>query len=364
MPRPLSILCAIALMTPASGCHAAPLTLARRSVFTLPNQATDQFNQPFTITGLSAITYLDPARAGQPEPAPDAPHRFVAVMDNSNKLIELEIRFDLSGAITQCTLLRGRTIPITHDWEGAAYTDPARHTIILSDEDRPGLSEFRLSDGALIRNIAPPAIYSQRRPNFGLESLSSRERTDQYWIANEEALAIDGPLSTPTAGTDVRLSLLRITPTGTSELLRQVVYRTEPIHGAVINGARSGVSDLVALPDGRLLTLERSFALASPLFLSRIYQVDSDQATDVRNQTSGLIPGTFTRCGKSLIYAGGNNNLEGLCLGPRLGDNTSSRWVMVGIIDDGDPISVNQIVSFSIDGLQVRRKSLSIAETQ
>jgi len=364
MPRALFILCAIALMCAAPGCHAAPLTLTRRSVITLPNQATDQSGQTFTIAGLSAITYLDPTRAGQPEPAPDAPHRFIAAMDNSNKLIELEIRFDLSGSITQCTLVRGITITATHDWEGAAYTDPARHSIILSDEDRPGLSEFRLSDGTLIRDIAPPAIYSQRRPNFGLEALSSRERTDQYWIANEEALAIDGPLSTPTAGTDVRLSLLWISPTGTPNLLRQVVYRTEPMHGAVINGARSGLSDVVALPDGRLLTLERSFALASPLFLSRVYSVDTSQITDVRNQTNGLVPGTFTRCGKTLLYSGGNNNLEGLCLGPRLGGPASSRWILVGIIDDGDPISINQIVTLELSGLAVNRRTLFTAPAQ
>ncbi|MBU6414248.1 MAG: esterase-like activity of phytase family protein [Planctomycetes bacterium] len=358
----LTISCALALIAYAAGCHAAPLTLARRSTIALPTQATDQFGQPFTITGLSAITYLDPTRCGAAEPAPDSDHRFIAVMDNSSKLIELSIRFDASGVITQCTLIRGLTLTTTHDWEGAAFTDPARNSIILSDEDRAALSEFRLTDGTLIRDIAPPSIYTQRRANLGLESLSSRERTDHYWLANEEALAIDGPISTPTSGTDVRLSLLNIAPTPISAplLIKQVVYRTEPIHGAVVNGARSGLSGLVALPDGRLLALERSFGLASPLFLTRVYEVTT-AATDVRLQTAGLTPGTFSRCGKSLIYSGGNNNLEGLCLGPRLAGPASTRWALVGIVDDGDPISINQVVSFQLDGLSTRRRELQVA---
>lgn len=363
MPCHLPILCILALVASAAGCNAAPLTLARRSTITLPNQAIDQFGQTFTIAGLSAITYLDPTRSGKPDPATTADHRFIAVMDNSNKLIELSLRFDESGSITQCTLIRGITLPTSHDWEGAAYTDPARNSITLSDEDRPALTEFRLSDGAFIRNITPPSVYTQRRPNLGFESLTSRERSDQYWLANEEALAIDGPISTPTSGTDVRLSLLQIDPSGSPTLLRQVVYRTEPIHGAVINGARSGLSDLVVLPDGRLLALERSFAFASPLFLTRIYEVNTT-ATDVRSQTAGLITNTFTRCNKSLLYSGGNNNLEGLCLGPRLAGPSSTRWAILGIIDDGDPVSINQIVSFQLDGLTARRPELHTAPAQ
>lgn len=359
MTRHLSILSFLAVMATAAGCQAAPLTMVRRSVVTLPNQATDQNGQTFTIAGLSAITYLDPTRTGQSAPGPEASYRFVGVMDNSNKLVEFEVRFDAVGAISQCTLVRGISLASTHDWEGAAFTDPARNSIILSDEDRPGLSEFRLTDGALIRDVMVPSVYAQRRTNLGLESLSSRERTDHYWIANEEALAIDGNISSPTAGTDVRLSLMWMSPAGSTNLLRQVVYRTEPMHGAVINGARSGLSDLVALPDGRLLALERSFALGTPLFLSRVYEVNTSQVTDVRGQTSGLSTGTFTRCAKSLVYSGGNNNLEGLCLGPQLGDRNSSRWVVLGIVDDGDPISINQIVSFELGGLTVQRRTLS-----
>lgn len=359
------VLLALLLLGP-SGCHAAPLSITRRSVTNLPTEGVDQFGTSFTIAGLSGITYLDPARAGLPDLPPGGDHRFIAVMDNSDKVLELSLRFDATGSITHCSLVRSLTLAAAHDWEGIAFTDSARGTILLSDEDRPALSEFRLGDGYLLRDIPAPAIYSQRRANFGLESLTSRERTDHCWIANEEALASDGNISTQNGGTDVRLSLLNIPASqfAPPTLLRQVVYRTESLHGAVISGSRSGISDLLALPDGRLLALERSFAFANPLFLTRIYEVDAAPATDVRTQTAGLVPGTFTRCAKSLLYSGGNNNLEGLCLGPRLGDNTSSRWVLLGIVDDGDPLSINQVVSFSLDGLIVRRRVISTAPAQ
>src|SRR5690606_38995059 len=115
------------------------------------------------------------------------------------------------------------------------------------------------------------------------------------WTANEEALSVDGPLSTPSAGTVVRL--LRYDNAGPAA---QHAYVTAPIHGLVISGSRSGVSDLVALPDGRLLALERSFALASPLFLTRLYEVDTSGATDVSG-LPGLAGQMYTPATKRLL---------------------------------------------------------------
>jgi len=50
-----------------------------------------------------------------------------------------------------------------------------------------------------------PAVFANLRPNFGFESLARRFDGAVIWTANEEALTVDGPLSTTTTGSTVRL---------------------------------------------------------------------------------------------------------------------------------------------------------------
>jgi hypothetical protein len=117
------------------------------------------------------------------------------------------------------------------------------------------------------------------------------------------------------------------------------------MHGGNITNGRSGVSDLVALPDGTLLGLERSFALSlSGFFRTRIFHLDVSSATDV-STIAALQGATFTPAAKSLLFSGNLNNLEGLTLGPALGPG---RWALLGIVDNGDPLSSNQLVAFEL----------------
>jgi hypothetical protein len=108
------------------------------------------------------------------------------------------------------------------------------------------------------------------------------------------------------------------------------------MHGTPISGSKAGVCEMIALPDGRLLVMERSLAFSvSGLFLTRIYLVDTNSATDVSG-LPGLIGQTYAPAAKTLIYSGGHANLEGLCIGPRLGPG---RYALLGVVDDGDPVS-------------------------
>lgn len=314
-----------------------------------PTQAIDQGNQSFTVAGVSSITFLDPRRGFA---APGAGHSFLAALDNSNKLIELNLTFAANGSITNVTLTRGISLSESHDNEGIACTTGVRNSVLVSDEDQPGITEYSLSSFQVLTRLPVPTVFSSRRANFGFESLSLQQNVRTLYVANEEALSVDGSVSTPQLGTLVRLQKFAVqlgTDSSPSQSIpvAQYAYRTQPIHGAVINGARSGLCDLVALPDGRVLALERSFALASQFFQTRIYELDFRNASDTTN-TPSLVAATFTPISKRLIYQGSLNNLEGLCLGPRIGANS---WVLVGIVDDGDPVSVNQIVSFELIGM-------------
>lgn len=164
---------------------------------------------------------------------------------------------------------------------------------------------------------------------------------------------MDGPLATSSAGSPVRLLELAVAG-NTVSAGRQYVYQVEKIHGSLTFGSpQSGLTDLVALPDGTLLALERSVAVTSPLYLNRIFEVSFDLATDVSVAwySSGLIDQpAYVSVGKELLWAGaadGSNgqNLEGLTLGPRL---PNGNWTLLGVVDDGDTLSSNTIVSFEL----------------
>jgi hypothetical protein len=324
---------------------AQPLAVTFRNTVALPTTTTDQSGTSFTITGLSGITYI----GGE---------QYIAVMDNSNKLVRLRVVLSPTGAIASAQVLGGVSLAATRDYEAIA---PGGHgTVLLAEEDTPAIHEFRLVDGAIVRTITPPAVFAQRRANFGFESLTSDGTF--AWAANEEALTPDGPLSTATQGTTVRLLRIPVIPgqaaATPASSWPQFAYRTQPWHGSAVGSARSGVSELVLLPGGTLLTLERSFAFnLAGFFQCRIYEVGFAAATDVRGFTAGLTGQTYTTTTKRLLWSGSNvNNMEGLALGPRLdparpGSPRSTSYALIGIVDDGDPISVNTLASFVITGV-------------
>jgi len=333
----LHVAIAVATMSPTAS--AEPLTLTFRGMSTLPAATTDQHGAAFTITGLSGIS----RRAG---------NEFVAVMDNSNHLVRLNIALAADGSISTRSIIGGLMLAQSRDFEGIAVASPGltinSGSVFLAEEGTPAIHEFSLADGSLIRTLDTPPIFATRRANFGFESLTRRALTGDLWTANEEALSGDGPVSSPSSGTTVRL--LQFLSSGANLVSgRQYAYTTEPLHGAVVNGARSGLSDLVVLPNGRMIALERSFALSSSgFFQTRIYELDFSTAADVSGIDTNLSVTPVNPVVKRLLYQGSLGNLEGLCLGPRLpGVN---HHALIGIIDDGDPLSMNAIVSFELIG--------------
>jgi len=336
----------LAMPAPARGDD---LTVSFRNAVGLPSVAIDQNGQSFTIAGLSGLT-----SAG---PAPGGAWRFWATMDNSDTLVELSVVFNANGSISSAGVLRGLRLSTARDHEDIALT-PGGLGVFVAEENTPRVHVHALGGGAALRSFDTPPVFLSRRDNFGFESLTLRTvaapgcaPSRELWTANEEALTLDGPASTPSAGTVVRL-LRSCVPTDDALPPEgpgvQLAYVTAPIHGPVITGARSGLVALVALPSGRMLSLERSFAfdIGSP-FRSRIYEVDLDAGTDVSAYVDGLIGQPYTPVGKRLIYQGNQTNLEGLALGPTLAGGTRA---LVGIVDDGDPISVNRLVAFELAG--------------
>jgi hypothetical protein len=105
----------------------------------------------------------------------------------------------------------------------------------------------------------------------------------------------------------------------------------------------NGVSDLAALPDGRLLVLERAFSgddAGAANFRQRIYLVDVTEATDVsRGEPAlGLAGRKYVPARKKLLWELNsgftNSNFEGMCLGGPL-ENGDQLLLLVCDNDQG-----------------------------
>jgi hypothetical protein len=332
-----------------SACFCRPMQAAdlaktysleyRGKVHLSVDKTIDQNGVMFTITGLSGVAY-------------GFDNHYVSVMDNSNHLVFLKVIFKGDGTIDQATVTGGHTVPTSRDYEGIAYTGQVRNSVFLSNEATPpppALYEYSLDKSAkLLQTVNMPPVFMYQVDNRGLESLTRRADGKEMWTANEEALTADGSPSTTTAGSIVRL--VRFDMNGnTLTPAQEYAYVLEPIHSGIGNPFCSGLSDMTVLPDGTLLTLERSAIEGVPTFETRIFQVDFHDATDVSQGTlaQGLKGQTYKPVGKKLLFASTKigENLEGLCLGPTL---PNGNRVLLGVVDNGDPVSKNTLVSFEL----------------
>lgn len=298
-----------------------------------------------SIAEMSGVTYVGPV-AGL--------HRFIAAEETHGQLIQFDVAFTAAGAINSVSNYTAIPISFTQDFEGIAYTNPTRNSVFVSHENGPGVRELSLATGAGLQSLTMPTVFTtagNKRSNLGFESLTRTLDGATMWTANEQALTVDGPVATASAGTPVRLLKMNVAGNSVS-IGPQYVYQVAPIHGSSTLGSpQSGLSDLVAMPDGTLLALERSVAVTSPLYLNRIYEIDFAGATDVSlgATASGLIGQSYTPVSKSSVWSGAadgasGQNLEGLSLGPQLANGS---WVLLGVVDDGDDFSSNTIVSFT-----------------
>jgi len=294
----------------------------------------------------SGLAYLGPSST-------PGRHRFAAATENSGYVALVDVQFAADGLAVAAEAVAVAPLAGALDFEGLAFTGSARGSVWMCDETGPGLREFSLAHGGLLQSVALPTVFSQHVANKSLESLILQRGRQVLWTANEEALAVDGPVASVGAGTVVRLLELPLsgsTPTPAA----QYAYEVEGVHA---NGLapQSGLVELVALPDGTLLALERSFsALANPTFLNRIFALDFSAATDVSGAefSHGLAgkEAAFEKVRKTLLWSGtadglGGQNLEGLALGPEL---SPGRWALVGVVDDGDALSSGLVVSFVV----------------
>jgi len=280
------------------------------------------------------------------------------VLEREAKLVQIQIATRDDATIASVKLGEAVRLAKGSDIEGVAWT-PSRPDMAMISTESPDVAEVSLQTGRRIAALRLPPPMEKIVQNQGLESLTYAADGKTLWTANERALVIDGNPQVPATPflSATRVRLARFDLIGQSfEPAGQFEYQTGGVHGA---GGQIGLCDLAVLPDGRLLSLERSAAKGlsgNKSIRTRIYLVDVTGATDVSQPPydAGLVNQTPVKVSKTPLYDGfvcdaDGENLEGLCLGPPLG---RERWAVIGVVDNTDGglgVSKPALVSFELD---------------
>ncbi len=303
------------------------------------------------LTGLSGLAWL-------------GDDRWVAAIDNSDRLATFRLALGPDGEPTAVTDVKLRPLQARHDYEDVAVCPPQLGAtlaaqppappppwLLLCEEDTPAIRIVALADGRELGSVAIPTAFQSRRPNRGLEAVAVDPDGRCIWTATEEALPPDGPAATETGGTVVRLTRITITRMQASpSAVRQVAYAVDPPHAAMRAGAGDSLSGIVAIAamgNERLLVLERSFTAGLPPFENRIYLVDTRGAPDVARVAGGLATRpAASRVAKQLLWkAAVGANLEGLAVGAPL---ANGRQGLVAIADNGGTNVPSLLVTFRL----------------
>ncbi|MFM8952889.1 MAG: esterase-like activity of phytase family protein [Planctomycetaceae bacterium] len=351
-----AVLLALTIPLPAARSEeAAGFRLEQMGTLRLPADVETGGGTPMPLTGVSGLAWL-------------GDDRWVAAIDNSDKLATFRLALGPEGEPTGVSEVAVRPLQHRHDYEDVALCPPHLEAalaatvaaqppvppppwLLLCEEDTPALRVVAFTAGRELGRIGIPAMLQSRRPNRGLEAVAVDAEGDCVWTATEEALPADGPAAAETGGTVVRLTRIPITESpAAAPTTRQFGYAVDPPHAAVrpVPGdSLSGVVAIVAVGHERLLVLERSFAAGLPPFESRIYLVDSRGAPDVAGVAGGLAARpAASRVAKQLLWkAAVGVNLEGLAAGPTLAERGRA---VVAIADNGGTNVPTLLVTFRL----------------
>jgi hypothetical protein len=214
----------------------------------------------------------------------------------------------------------------------------------------PAIIEFG-PNGEYLRQIEVPDRFVPNatgpltkgvRANFGFEALAMTSDGSRLYTASETALAQDGDVTTIGRGANSRL--VEYVRRGRTYVPgREFVYPVEPVFEPPFEAglAVNGLVDLIALDDGRLLAMERTYVeeagnTGRGLNRIRLFRVDLTGATDVSSMESLREAGGFEPVTKAPLLDLSNvrglspelvpalDNFEGMAFGPRLPDGRPS----------------------------------------
>ncbi len=224
------------------------------------------------------------------------------------------------------------------DCEGIAYF-PTSGTLFISGEGDQQILEYTLEGVPTGRHLHIPTEFASDKiyHNLGFEALTYSATTHHFWTITEAPLRADGKPNGPQQPTQQNYLRLQAFDDDLNPVA-QYAYRMDLAKAIKPGRAHAfGVPELCALPDGRLLVLEREIRV-SPSYLAshvecKIFLINPLESHQIDSSTNldNLDPNQFMI--KSLVatfktrltpvqynYA----NYEGMCLGIRLNDGTQT----------------------------------------
>lgn len=268
-------------------------------------------------------------------PAPDG--TWLAVVDNEGEAPARVFRLAFSVGENGATAAQeGRPIAReairlegfngkNFDGEGIALSPSGN--LLVSSETEPSIREFSLA-GKLLGELPVPSLFLKGkdtgiRGNQGFESLTLAPDGRTLWTANERALQQDAPDEKERPSP---IRLLRYERQGDRFVPgAQLVYEVEPIDQPGKGFSVRGVAEILALPSGDLLALEREYVEGRGMRI-QIFLASLAGATDV-SKLDSLAGQSYTPVRKTLLYDFARagflpDNIEGLAFGPRLDDGS------------------------------------------
>lgn len=301
-----------------------------------------------------------------------ASDRYFAISDDRSqkapaRFYELKLGIDAEGIHTidiarQATLRQasGDVFPDGGVDPEAIRYDAARNSILWSSEGdlngKPGIFESRL-DGTHLRAFAVPDYYTPDAEgmvgvygNLAFESLALSADGATLFAMTENGLAQDGAKATLEAGSPARLIAFDVksgAPTA------EYIYQTDTIFTPATAEPPyndNGVSDMLALEDGRFITVERSFAAGVGNQI-RFYVVSLDDAADVNGQdkVDATAVTALTKVELFTIAEGDFgldiDNVESITFGPEI---DGSKTVVIASDNNFNAGQFTQFVAFKL----------------
>lgn len=219
------------------------------------------------------------------------------------------------------------------DAEGIAY-EPRARSLYISGENDQRILEYDLQGQPTGREMQVPdmmrreAVYG----NLGFEALAYDSCGHRFWTMTESCLKADGHPAGPECRVKNLLRLQAFDDEGRAE--KQYAYEME-LPQARKTGRHYvfGVSALTALPDGKLLVMEREVYIASRYMGSwakvNIFVVDPKQTSSLPSgETTAEEARKYVLRKHKLVsfrtrltpVSNRLANYEGMCTGPRLDD--------------------------------------------
>ena len=222
----------------------------------------------------------------------------------------------------------------TRDCEGIAYV-PETNTVFISGEGDQQILEYNMNGQPTGRALNVPAIFSRKNivPNYGFEALTYDCLSQRFWTTTESTLPIDGNIASPLHPGEQ--NLLRLQAFGQDlQPAAQYAYRMD--YGKKEDFGKIyvyGVPELLALPDGRLLVLEREANITKGILSSVVrcklylvnpaegHQIDSSINLSMLDPNKFLIKKLLADWQTTVQPVKMNfANYEGMCLGRKLQD--------------------------------------------